>query len=180
MNTRAFAILRAAVIAPLFVSIWAWFIPRWIARSQGVAFEPNTNPIAIALMAIGALIMLRCVWDFAWTGRGTPAPFDPPRHLVVRGLYRWVRNPMYLGMGLFLGGEALLIPNVAWGIIVMMGILWAVVNGFVMLYEEPKLRELFGDEYKLYCENVRRWIPRLTPWYPPPTWTDLRGRLQPG
>ncbi|PYQ30364.1 MAG: isoprenylcysteine carboxyl methyltransferase [Acidobacteria bacterium] len=160
---RLFAILRAAVIAPLFVSIWMWFLPRWFAQSKGVAFEANANPIAFALLAIGALIMLRCVWDFAWTGRGTPAPFDPPRRLVVRGLYRRVRNPMYLGMGFALGGEALLIPNIAREILIMLLILWALVNGFVMLYEEPKLRELFGDDYKLYCENVRRWIPRLTP-----------------
>jgi len=82
----------------------------------------------------------------------------------VRGLYRWVRNPMYLGMGFFLAGEALLIPPIASRMVIMMLILWIVVNGFVMLYEEPKLRELFGNEYKTYCENVRRWIPRLTPW----------------
>ncbi|HJQ40465.1 MAG TPA: isoprenylcysteine carboxylmethyltransferase family protein [Thermoanaerobaculia bacterium] len=180
MTTRAFAILRAAFVAPLFVSIWMWFFPRWFAQAKGVAFEAQPNAPAIALMVLGGLIMLRCVWDFAWTGRGTPAPFDPPRRLVVRGLYCRVRNPMYLGMGLALGGEAWLIPAIAREILIMMLILWAVVNGFVMLYEEPKLRELFGDDYKTYCEHVRRWIPRLTPWYPPPTWSDLRGRLQPG
>ncbi len=180
MSTRLFAILRTLIVAPLFVSIWMWFFPRWFAQAKGVPFEAQPNALAIALMAIGGVIMLLCVTAFAWTGRGTPAPWDPPRRLVVTGLYRWVRNPMYLGMGFALGGEALLIPSIAREIVIMLLILWAVVNGFVMLYEEPKLRELFGDDYKTYCENVRRWIPRLTPWYPPPTWTDLRGRLQPG
>ena len=180
MSSRAFVFIRTIAVSSLFVSIWTWFFPRWFAQSKGVPFEAQPNAPAIALMAIGGLIMLRCIWDFAWTGRGTPAPFDPPRHLVVRGLYRWVRNPMYLGMGFFLAGEALLIPPIAGRMAIMMLTLWIVVNGFVMLYEEPKLRELFGDDYKTYCENVRRWIPRLTPWYPPSTWTDLRGRLQPG
>jgi protein-S-isoprenylcysteine O-methyltransferase Ste14 len=163
MQSRAFVIVRAVVVATIFVSIWTWFFPRWIARANGVAFEARPNALAIVLMVIGGLMMIRCVWDFAWTGRGTPAPFDPPRRLVVRGLYLWVRNPMYIGMGIFLGGEALLIPAIATGMMIMILILWAVVNGFVMLYEEPKLRELFGDDYKQYCEHVRRWVPRLTP-----------------
>jgi len=180
MQSRLFALARAILVGVLFVSIWTWFFPHWFARSKGVPFEAQPNTAAIVLLVIGGLIVVRCVWDFAWTGRGTPAPFDPPRHLVVRGLYRWVRNPMYVGMGIVLAGEALLIPSIAGEMVIMIVILWAVINGFIMLYEEPKLRELFGDEYKLYCENVRRWIPRLTPWYPPPTWTDLRGRLQPG
>jgi len=167
MDSRVFAILRALVIAPLFVWIWTWMFPRWFARSKGVPFEVQPNVIAFVLMAIGGAIMIRCVWDFAWTGRGTPAPFDPPRRLVVRGLYRWVRNPMYIGMGFFLAGEALLVPNVATEILIMMLILWIVVNGFVMLYEEPKLRQLFGDDYKDYCANVRRWIPRLAPFDKP-------------
>lgn len=163
MRGRLFAILRSLVIAPLFVSIWTWFLPRWFARSKGVPFEAKPNAPSIVLMAIGGLIAAWCVWDFAWTGRGTPAPFDPPRRLVVRGLYRFVRNPMYLGVGILLAGEALLLPEIATQMLVLILILWALVNGFVLLYEEPKLRELFGDEYKLYCDNVRRWLPRLTP-----------------
>lgn len=161
--SRPLALLRTLVVAPLFVSIWTWFFPRWFAQAKGVAFEAQPNALGIALMAIGGAVMLRCVWDFAWTGRGTPAPFDPPRQLVVRGLYRWVRNPMYLGMGFALAGEALLLPQLAREIAIMLLVLFAVVNGFVLLYEEPKLRELFGDDYRTYCGNVRRWIPRLTP-----------------
>src|SRR5262245_59902898 len=137
MGSRVFAIARALIIAPVFLSIWTWFFPRRFAESKGVALEAHPNAIAIVLMSIGGLILLRCVWDFAWTGRGTPAPFDAPRHLVVKGLYRWVRNPMYVGLGFVLAGEALLIPAIRTEMLIMILVLWAVVNGFIMLYEEP-------------------------------------------
>ncbi len=160
MAGRLFVLLRAFVIGALFVSIWTWFVPRWIA---GTKLVPRWNAGAAILMTIGALIVLRCVWDFAWTGRGTPAPFDPPRRLVVKGLYRWVRNPMYLGMGLFLIGEALLLPQITLPMLIMVAILWIAVTAFIILYEEPTLRRLFGSDYEEYCRHVRRWIPRLTP-----------------
>src|SRR5258708_4944579 len=92
MSSRWFALLRSAFFAALFAALWIWFVPRWIAAARGVTLELRTNAAAPALMIVGAAIMVRCVFDFAWTGRGTPAPFDPPRHLVVRGLYRWVRE----------------------------------------------------------------------------------------
>lgn len=167
MAQRLFALARAAVVAAVFVSIWTWFFPRWFAASNGVKLEPRPGIASIALMVIGGAIMLRCVWDFAWTGRGTPAPFDPPRRLVVKGLYRWVRNPMYVGMGLFLAGEALLLPMVAKEMFIMIGICWLAVTAFVLVYEEPTLRRLFGEDYVDYCRNVRRWLPRLTPFDKP-------------
>jgi len=167
MGMRLFALARAAVVAALFVSIWTWFFPRWFAASNGVKLEPRPGVAPILLMVFGGAIMLRCVWDFAWTGRGTPAPFDPPRRLVVKGLYRWVRNPMYVGMGLFLAGEALLLPMVAREMFIMIGICWLAVTAFVLVYEEPTLRRLFGEDYVEYCRNVRRWLPRLTPFDKP-------------
>lgn len=163
MASRLFAILRAAVVATLFVSIWTWLMPRWFASSKGVTLAPHWNAGAIALFLIGGAIMLKCVWDFAWTGRGTPAPFDPPRRLVITGLYRFVRNPMYVGMGLVLIGEMLLWPQIARELVFLMIVLWALVNGFVMLYEEPHLRDKFEDDYVEYCKSVRRWLPRFTP-----------------
>jgi len=108
--SATFILARAAVVASLFVSLWIWIVPRWFAR--GAPLLPSWGVLPVLLMIAGGAVMLKCVWDFAWTGRGTPAPFDPPRRLVVAGLYRFVRNPMYVGMGLFLAGEALLLPSV--------------------------------------------------------------------
>ena len=160
MPNRAFIILRAVIVAALFISLWTWFIPRWLA---GGALHPRWGILPVALMVLGGAVMVRCVWDFAWRGDGTPAPFDPPRKLVIAGLYRFVRNPMYLGMAIFLIGEAILLPDIARAMIAVLLGAWALVNGFILLYEEPKLRDLFGDDYADYCRNVNRWIPRLTP-----------------
>lgn len=163
MQHRAFVLIRSAIFAALFVSLFIWFLPRWIAASLGIHLQMVPNVAAIALLAIGGLMMLRCVFDFAWTGRGTPAPFDPPRHLVVTGLYRWVRNPMYLGMGLFLIGEALLLPAITFHLLAMVAVCFAMVSMLILLYEEPALRRLFDGEYEEYCRHVRRWIPRARP-----------------
>ena len=160
MASRLFVIVRAAFFASLFVALWTWFIPRWLA---GGDLHPRWNAISIVLMTIGGLIMLRCVWDFAWRGRGTPAPWDPPRKLVVTGLYRWVRNPMYLGMAIFLIGEALLLPDITRELLIVLACALAVVTVFIMAYEEPTLRGLFGEDYVEYCRKVRRWIPRVRP-----------------
>ncbi|MFL6244639.1 MAG: methyltransferase family protein [Thermoanaerobaculia bacterium] len=160
MSDRLFAILRSVFFASLFVSLWTWFIPRWLARGE---LHPRWGIPAIVLMVIGGAIMLKCVWDFAWTGRGTPAPWDPPRRLVITGLYRYVRNPMYVGMGTFLLGEALLLPEITRGMLMVMAAAWLIVTAFIMLYEEPTLRRLFADDYEHYCQHVRRWLPRLKP-----------------
>src|ERR1041384_3980152 len=109
MGTRLFALVRSLFFATLFVSLWTWFVPRWMADGPLV---PVPSAPAIALMAIGGAGMAWCVFEFAGTGLGTPMPLDPPRKLVVRGAYRWVRNPMYVGMGLFLTGEALALPAI--------------------------------------------------------------------
>ncbi|HYR29811.1 MAG TPA: isoprenylcysteine carboxylmethyltransferase family protein [Thermoanaerobaculia bacterium] len=161
MATRLFAIFRSIFFASLFIWLWTWLIPRWIAA--GVPLVPRWSAAAVALMLPGAAIMLQCIFDFAWTGRGTPAPWDPPRRLVVRGLYRWVRNPMYVGMGLFLIGEALLLPAVTRGMLSMVAIFWGLATIFIVVYEEPVLRAKFDGDYRKYCRNVRRWLPRLTP-----------------
>lgn len=163
MGRRLFALVRSLIVGAIFVSIWTWFVPRWMGGSM----VPQWNAGAIILMTVGAAVMIRCVWDFAWTGRGTPAPFDPPRHLVVKGLYRYVRNPMYLGMGMFLIGEALLFPDIRYEMLLLVLVLWIAVNLFVVMYEEPILHRLFGNEYRDYRHQVRRWIPRLKPFDKP-------------
>jgi protein-S-isoprenylcysteine O-methyltransferase Ste14 len=164
LTRRTFALVRALIVAPAFVSIWMYFVPRWIAGAH--AFD-NARPLGWIVVAIGAAIGLPCVWEFAWRGLGTPVPFDPPRRLVVTGPYRWVRNPMYLGMGLALIGEGIVFPHLTVTMLTMTALLLLFVTAFVMVYEEPTLRRTFGADYENYCRAVHRWIPRLGPWYSP-------------
>ena len=111
--------------------------------------------------AAGVAIYLWCAWDFAVFGRGTPLPLDPPRRLVARGLYRFVRNPMYLGVLLAIFGQALWFGSLA--------TLWYALavalmfHLFVVLYEEPTLRSKFGESYMAYLKTVPRWMPAGSP-----------------
>jgi protein-S-isoprenylcysteine O-methyltransferase Ste14 len=164
MARRSLAIIRTAVVAPLFVALWTYFVPRWFGGPRAFA---DPRPLGWIVVAVGAVIGLPCVWQFAWRGLGTPAPFDPPRKLVVSGPYRFVRNPMYIGMGLVLLGEALVYPHVTRVMLAEMAALACFVVPFVLLGEEPILRRTFGADYDDYARHVRRWIPRLTPWYAP-------------
>jgi len=111
---------------------------------------------ALPLMLAGACIYLWCLWHFARTGRGTPAPIDPPKFLVERGLYRFTRNPMYVGVLCVIGSWALLFQSVAIAIYLL-----AVAAAFqtvVLGYEEPYLRDTFGADYEAYCSRVPRWF----------------------
>lgn len=113
----------------------------------------------IAIGLAGGTLAVWCVLTFAFVGKGTPAPFDPPRRLVIAGPYRYVRNPMYIGAGLALGGAA-----VFYGSLTLLGyaaLFLVATHVFVVLYEEPTLARLFGEEYHAYRDAVRRWWPRL-------------------
>ena len=116
-------------------------------------------------MLTGVPLILDSFARFALQGLGTPAPILPPKHLVVTGLYRFVRNPMYVGVTATILGQAFLLgdPQVLeYGLFV-----WLCFHLFVMGYEEPTLRSTFGDEYRDFCANVPRWLPRLSPWNGP-------------
>jgi protein-S-isoprenylcysteine O-methyltransferase Ste14 len=113
----------------------------------------------VVLILIGAAFYFRCAWDFTFTGRGTPAPIDPPKKLVARGLYRFVRNPMYVGVVTLLLGEAILFGSRA--LFVYAAAAFVIFNLFVVFYEEPVLRRKFGESYLNYCATVPRWFPRL-------------------
>jgi protein-S-isoprenylcysteine O-methyltransferase Ste14 len=133
------------------------YLPLWIAEGPaqpaGIA-----GAAALALLALGAAIYAWCVWDFATFGRGTPAPIDAPKRVVVRGLYRYTRNPMYVGVLTVIAGLAALhrsVPVATYAAVVAAGF-----HLFVLLYEEPHLRRLFGAEYEAYCARVGRWLPR--------------------
>ena len=115
--------------------------------------------LAAPLLAMGALLYLWCAWNFAVTGRGTPAPIDPPKKLIVRGPHKYVRNPMYLGVLSVVFGWAVLFRSPE---ILLYGIAVALMFHLTVLaVEEPSLRRLFGAEYEEYCRSVRRWMPSL-------------------
>ena len=110
-------------------------------------------------IGLGVTLLAACIFEFARSGRGTLSPLDPPRHLVVRGLYRYVRNPMYLSVTVTVFGEVLVTRSAA---LALYWTLWFLgVNLFVLGYEEPALRERFGESYDLYTRQVRRWVPRF-------------------
>jgi protein-S-isoprenylcysteine O-methyltransferase Ste14 len=106
---------------------------------------------------LGIAIYLWCAWDFTFTGRGTPAPIDPPKELVVRGLYRYTRNPMYVGVLSILLGEALIFGSKR--LFEYTAVVFGFFYLFVLLYEEPILRQKFGESYQAYCRAVPRWLP---------------------
>lgn len=150
------------LIAPGTVTIYVpWLISRW--RMQAPLFHfPPFHAIGILLIAAGVPMLLDSFARFALQGLGTPAPILPTQHLVVTGLYRYVRNPMYVGVSWAILGQGLLLGDVrvlAYGFIA-----WLAACLFVLGYEEPTLRRTFGEEYEAFCASVPRWIPRLTPW----------------
>ena len=112
-------------------------------------------------MILGILVLVDSFARFALQGLGTPAPVSPPRHLVATGLYRYVRNPMYLAVVSAIVGQALFFCH--FGLLAYGALVGVIVHQFVVVYEESKLRATFGDEYEVFCATVPRWIPRLRP-----------------
>lgn len=160
---RAAAIIGSAiflVIAPGTLAVVVpWYLTHW-------HFAPPPFPIARVLGAVligaGLPILLDSFARFALQGLGTPAPVMPPQRLVVTGFYRYVRNPMYVAVTALIAGQGLLFGSVA--VLEYGTILWVGFFAFVVAYEEPTLDEQFRDEYRRYRANVRRWLPRITPW----------------
>ena len=135
-----------------------YFLLSWDIRF--FSFEIGTiRFLGLLPILLGAVTYLWCAWDFTFTGRGTPAPIDPPKELVVKGLYCYVRNPMYIGVTLILLGEALLFESAV--LFLYAGFLLLSAHLFVLYYEEPTLRRMFGTSYESYCNSVSRWIPGL-------------------
>lgn len=151
---------------------FALYLPWRLSRPEGAAVDPirgaqlvAVGPAALlglVLIVVGVALLATCIFEFARSGKGTLSPVDPPRHLVVRGLYRYVRNPMYLSVTTIVLGEALLT-----GSRVLLGY-WAiwflVANLFVIGYEEGTLRRRFGSSYDEYTRHVGRWIPTFRPY----------------
>ena len=135
-------------------------LPVWLMKTDPALFSFGIfRWLAVPFWAVGALMVLWCHWVFTLRGRGTPSPTDPPKELVVVGLYRYVRNPIYVGVIILLFGHVFWHPSSA--ILSMLPIVALSAYLFVTLYEEPHLRKTFSAAYENYCSSVPRWIPRL-------------------
>src|SRR5271167_4794141 len=158
---RIFAILGSVIFLVIAPGIVAGYVPWRICRWRvGAPLLGSSwfRLVGVLLIAAGLPVLLDSFARFALKGLGTPAPVFPTRHLVVSGLYRYVRNPMYLAVAAVIVGQGLLFGDVRvleYGLFVCLGF-----HMFVLLYEEPALRRTFGAEYEKFCANVGRWIPR--------------------
>lgn len=135
------------------------YVPYIISTTDNELFTPGAIAyLAFPLWLIGGICMLWCFWNFLVNGRGTPAPIDPPKELVAVGLYRFVRNPMYVAGLIALLGWIFWSPSLP--LIVTPFLFFGAAHLFVTLYEEPTLKRKFGAAYEEYCRRVPRWIPR--------------------
>ena len=124
----------------------------------------GTRWMGVALALFGLPLLADAIARFALVGRGTPAPIAPTERLVITGPYRFVRNPMYVGVAALETGQALWLGS--YGVLIYAGCLAVSFDAFIRLYEEPTLRRTYGAPYETYCRHVRRWIPRLVPYTP--------------
>ena len=157
-DVRFFLGIKVLLFTLLIPGTVILYFPYSMVSASAGGLRIASLPLALPagfFMLVGLAIYLRCAWDFAVDGLGTPAPIDPPKHLVVRGLYRRSRNPMYQGVLLLLAAECLLFPHA--GLWIYVGSIALVFQTFVVFYEEPVLRKRFGGAYQDYCRQVPRW-----------------------
>jgi protein-S-isoprenylcysteine O-methyltransferase Ste14 len=169
-----FVLVRAVTYATLFIGLLLVFVPARILERSGMVRPAQLEAVeysGIVVAVAGWALALWCILTFALIGRGTPAPFDPPRKLVIQGPYRYVRNPMYLGAALTLCGAALFYRSLA--LLAYMGVFLIATHIFVVWYEEPTLTRLFGADYEQYRTRVGRWLVRR-PTDSPKRTTELR------
>ncbi len=158
----------AIVVLPGTVAVT---VPLWLARRNGVTVSWPTNPasgllaaVGLAALAVGVALFIASLRGFATQGEGTLAPWDPPRRLVVRGPYRYVRNPMISGVTFIVFGEALVLrswPHLLWALVFLTMNLFS-----IPFHEEPQMERRFGDDYRIYRSLVPGFVPRLRPWRP--------------
>lgn len=160
-STRASVglILRSLLWTVLFPGLFAGYLPwRFFGlRDVQMQLDHPAHALGFAALLLGGALLAWCIWEFARRGRGTLSPADPPRRLVVQGLYRYVRNTMYLSVTAIVLREVALTGS---GALLLYWALWFVAaNFFVIGYEEPTLRRQFGDSYSEYTQRVGRWLP---------------------
>ena len=157
MRPAAGSALFFALAPGVVAGVMPWWLTNWDAEPAGAAWRV----LGIVLIAAGAAVLIHAFARFVREGIGTPAPVAPTQHLVVGGLYRWIRNPMYVAVVSCVMGQALLLSREAlW---VYAGVLMVVFFAFVRGYEEPTLTSRFGSEYEAYRRAVPGWWPRVRP-----------------
>jgi len=159
--TQAFALVKTLVFFAIVPGAMGGYLPYSLLDSPAVPAWTAWSPLqwgGAAVFALGVTGLLWCGWNFAVIGLGTPAVWDAPRRLVVRGPYRCVRNPMYVAVGTAILGQSLFFGSVR--LLPYLAIFGSILHLFVVFYEEPALREQFGADYEAYCRRVWRWIPR--------------------
>jgi protein-S-isoprenylcysteine O-methyltransferase Ste14 len=166
MRRRTAAVGSAVffLLAPgVVVGLIPWLLTRWQAREPLPYWVPMRVLGGILLVA-GLIVVIQAFVRFVVEGLGTPAPIAAPERLVVGGVYRYVRNPMYVAVLAAIVGQALLLGQL--GLLVYAAAAWLVVAAFVRFYEEPTLTRRFGADYEAYRRAVPAWWPRLRPWKP--------------
>jgi len=157
IGTAIFFVFVPCVVA----GVVPWWISHWEFRLSFLGVE-LTRFVGSALILAGVSGLVDSFGRFALQGLGTPAPIAPTQHLVVTGLYRYVRNPIYIAVVAVIFGQALLFGD--WRLLWYGALLWLFFHVWVVMSEEPTLKQTFGTEYASFRTNVPRWIPRLTPW----------------
>jgi protein-S-isoprenylcysteine O-methyltransferase Ste14 len=155
-------LIRSIVAAAVLPGTVTVIVPGLILRGGG---QLPVRWSGLAPVAVGAAVLVRCIWEFAVAGRGTLAPMDPPTRLVVSGLYRYVRNPMYVAIMLILAGEAWFFRSVE--LLLYAAGFFLAANLFIVFHEEPALGRTFGGSYADYLRTVPRWVPRRPRRLPP-------------
>jgi len=139
--------VAALVVGAAFFALWFWLLPGWLGFRVEAAGASRWRWLAAVPSVLGFAVALRCVWDFGWTGRGTPAPIAPPQRLVVVGFYRYVRNPMYVGFAAGWIGLWVVFGHASPVAIAVAAAVAVAVHLFVVFYEEPTLCKKFGADY---------------------------------
>jgi protein-S-isoprenylcysteine O-methyltransferase Ste14 len=158
--SKTFVVARGLIYSSAFVFLWAWLAASVRRFDSGLSFGA---PVWLRLMGwplalAGTLLTALCIGTFVTRGRGTPAPFDPPREFVASGPYRYVRNPMYIGAASVILGAGLILSSVS--IVILAFAFLAIMHLFVVIHEESALAERFGDSYLRYKSSVHRWLIR--------------------
>ena len=164
LSNRLYTPVLTFFITVIYVALMCYFVPRLILSSDLDLFALESNVflfIGLVPTTLGLVILIGFIWGFIVAGTGTPVLYDMPEEMIIRGSYRFVRNPMYVGGCLLVLGQAILFKSL--GFLLYFVVLFLAFHLLVVFVEERMLKEKFGQSYHQYCKSVPRWIPRLRP-----------------